>query len=42
MSDRIFELFLNSEPLAVDRRGILYCLVGTGRRAPAGMTWVTA
>lgn len=29
------------EPLAVDASGILFALLGTGRRAPAGMTWVT-
>jgi len=34
-----FELLLNSEGLAVDDAGILFCLVGM-KRAPAGMTWV--
>jgi len=28
------------QPFALDRRGVLYYLIGTGRRAPAGMTWV--
>ena len=27
------------QPFAVDRCGVLYYLIGTGRRAPAGVTW---
>lgn len=29
------------QPFAVDCCGVLYYLIGTGRRAPAGFTWVT-
>lgn len=30
-----------AHPFAVDCRGVLYYLLGTRRRAPVGMTWVT-
>lgn len=30
-----------TQPFAVDRRGVLFYVLGTGRRPPVGMTWVT-